>query len=85
MRVIGPAVSCDAAIGRMPCWLTRPSVGRSPTMPCAAAGLMIEPDVSVPTVSAARPAAAAAPEPDEEPLGLTSASYGFSTCPPSDE
>ena len=33
-------------------------------MPWAADGLMIEPDVSVPTVSAARPAAAAAPEPD---------------------
>ena len=32
-------------------------------------GLMIEPEVSVPIVSATSAAAAAAPEPDEEPLG----------------
>ena len=65
--------------------LTSPSVGRRPTIPLAADGLMIEPDVSVPTVSAARPAAAADPEPADEPLGLTSASYGLRTWPPSDE
>ncbi len=32
-------------------------------------GLMIEPDVSVPIVSVASPLAAAAPEPEDEPLG----------------
>ena len=84
MRVIGPAVSCVAEIGTIPVRLTSPIVGRSPTIPCAADGLVIEPEVSVPIVIAARPAAAAAPEPDDEPLGVMSASYGFSTCPPSE-
>src|ERR1700758_1842032 len=68
-RTIGPAVSCDASIGAMPYPGTRPTVGRNPTPACCVDGLMIEPDVSVPTVSEARAADAAAPEPDEEPLG----------------
>jgi hypothetical protein len=83
--VIGPAVSCDALIGRMPVRGTRPTVGRRPTSPCAAAGLTIEPEVSVPIVIAARPAAAAAPLPEDDPDGDASMSYGFSTWPPSDE
>ena len=66
VRVIGPAVSCVAEIGRMPVRLTRPTVGRSPTSLCAAAGEVIEPLVSVPIVTAARPDAAAAPEPELE-------------------
>jgi hypothetical protein len=84
VRVIGPAVSCVAEIGTMPVRLTRPIVGRSPTIPCAAAGETIEPDVSVPIVIAARPAAAIAPLPEDEPLGVMSALYGFRTCPPSE-
>ena len=83
--VIGPAVSCEAEIGRMPVRDTRPTVGRRPTRPCCAAGLTIEPEVSVPIVIGARPAAAAEPEPDEEPLVPRSMSYGLSTWPPSDE
>jgi hypothetical protein len=75
-------VSCVALIGTMPVRLTSPIVGRSPTMPCAAEGETIEPEVSVPIVMAARPAAAAAPEPELEPDGVMSASYGFSTWPP---
>ena len=43
-------------------------------MPLAADGRRIEPEVSVPIVSAAGPAAAALPEPEEDPLGETSAS-----------
>ena len=85
MRVIGPAVSCVAEIGTMPVRLTSPTVGRRPTSPCAADGLTIEPDVSVPMVTIARPAAAAAAEPLEDPLGDTLMSYGLSTWPPSDE
>jgi hypothetical protein len=68
VRVIGPAVSCVAEIGRMPVRETRPTVGRSPTRLCIADGETIEPDVSVPIVTAARPAAAAAPDPALEPL-----------------
>jgi hypothetical protein len=44
VRAIGPAVSWVAEIGRMPVRLTRPTVGRRPTSPCAADGLTIEPD-----------------------------------------
>ena len=39
----------------MPARLTSPTVGRRPTMPCWADGLTIEPEVSVPIVTAARP------------------------------
>src|SRR3954471_9534528 len=42
---------------------------------------MIEPDVSVPIVSAERAAAPAEPEPDEEPDGFWSASTASSTWP----
>ncbi len=61
----------------MPARLTRPTVGRRPTMPCWADGLTIEPEVSVPIVTAARPAAAAEPEPELEPLVPKSRSYGI--------
>ena len=53
-------------------------------MPCWADGLTIEPEVSVPIVTAARPAAAAAPEPELDPLVPASRSYGFRTWPPSE-
>ena len=85
VRVIGPAVSCEAAIGTIPKRLTRPTVGRRPTIPCAADGLTIEPEVSVPIVAAASAAAAAVAEPEDEPLGFWSASSAFSTCPPRPE
>src|ERR1035441_8877136 len=54
---IGPAVSCTGEIGTMPRRLTRPLVGLMPTTPQALAGERIEPSVSVPTASGARPAA----------------------------
>ena len=54
-------------------------------MPWAADGLMIEPDVSVPIVTAASAAAAAVAEPEDEPLGFWSASSACRTCPPSPE
>ena len=44
-------------------------------------GLMIEPDVSVPTVSIDSAAAPAVPEPDDEPLGFWSASRPWRTWP----
>src|ERR687895_1739563 len=42
---------------------------------------MIEPDVSVPTVSIDSAAAPAVPEPDDEPLGFWSASRALRTWP----
>jgi hypothetical protein len=43
-----------------------------PTTLVAEAGLIIDPSVSEPSVPAARPAAAAVPEPELEPDGVTS-------------
>src|SRR3982074_629112 len=50
-------------------------------MPSAEDGLMIDPEVSVPIVSIESDAAAAAPEPEEEPLGFWSASCALRTWP----
>src|SRR6185503_10710116 len=66
----------------MPARLTRPTVGLMPTRPFIEAGQMIEPSVSVPIATVARPAATAAPEPALEPQGLRSSAYGFFVCPP---
>src|SRR5579859_5060606 len=81
--VIGPAVSCADEIGTMPVRLTRPRVGFRPTIPQLLDGLTIEPSVSVPIDSGARPAAIATPEPELEPDGLRPVPCGFLACPPS--
>ena len=62
--------------------LTRPSVGLRPTIPQALAGQTMLPSVSVPTVTAARPAAAATPDPELEPDGFRSSAYGLRVWPP---
>ena len=72
MRVIGPAVSWLCAIGITPSRLMRPMVGFRPTRPLIDEGETIEPSVSVPTPSAARLAAIAAPVPALDPLVLRS-------------
>ena len=51
----------------MPSRLTSPTVGLIPTTPLALAGLRIEPDVSVPTASAARFALTTMPDPELDP------------------
>src|SRR5262245_43378895 len=82
VRAIGPAVSCECAIGMIPERLTNPSVGLMPTSPLMADGDVIEPSVSVPTATAARLAAMAAPEPELEPLVSRSRAYGLRVSPP---
>ena len=72
VRVMGPAVSCEWEIGMMPERLQSPTVGLMPTMPLLDDGHMMEPPVSVPTVSAHRFAEAAVPEPELDPQGLRS-------------
>ena len=52
--------------------LTIPTLGLKPTMPLMLAGQVIEPLVSVPIAPQAKPAATAAPLPDEEPQVLRS-------------
>ena len=54
----------------MPCVGTRPTVGLIPTQPFREAGQIIEPAVSVPTAQGIKPAATAAPDPDDEPPAL---------------
>src|SRR5687768_15771083 len=82
VRHIGPAVSCECAIGITPERETKPRVGLMPTMPLIDDGQRIEPSVSVPIATAAKLAATAAPEPDDEPHGLRSKIYGLRVCPP---
>src|SRR5690606_38039196 len=59
-----------------------PSVGFNPTTPFMAAGHVIDPSVSVPTLAGAYPAAIAAALPELEPHGLRSSTCGFFVKPP---
>ena len=58
-RAIGPTVSRLGASGRTPSSGTRPQVVFSPAIPQHAAGMRIEPPVSVPYAISASPAATA--------------------------
>src|SRR5207249_10233798 len=82
LRAIGPAVSWLALIGTTPARLHNPSVGLIPTSALAPDGQTIEPSVSVPTAATARSAAAVTPEPELEPHGLRSRTYGMFVWPP---
>src|SRR5262245_51078558 len=53
-----------------------------PTMPLCAAGETIEPSVSVPMAAAMRLAATATADPELDPDGERSSTYGFFVCPP---
>ena len=82
VRVIGPTASWDFATGSTPAVLTLPTDGLKPTTPATPAGAIscaVSVEVSIPTVSAARPAAVAAAEPADEPAGVLSVSEGSST------
>ena len=57
-------------------------MGLIPTSEQACDGQTMEPSVSVPTPTAARLAAIAAPVPEDEPQGLRSSAYGFLHWPP---
>src|SRR5215211_8555988 len=69
-------------MGITPVRLTRPSVGLIPTTELTEAGQTIEPSVSVPTATAAKLAATATAEPELEPHGETSRTYGLRHWPP---
>src|SRR5713226_2477284 len=77
LRACGPTVSCECEMGITPWRLVIPTVGLIPTMPEAEDGLMIEPSVSVPSAATHRLAATATPEPELEPPGLRSRTYGL--------
>src|SRR6478609_6593 len=66
----------------MPARLTSPTVGLMPTKPAAAEGDVTEPSVSVPIVTTQQFAATAVPDPELEPDGVRSSTYGLRVCPP---
>jgi hypothetical protein len=66
----------------MPERLMSPTVGLRPTTPFAEAGHTIDPSVSVPTAAAPKFAETATADPELDPHGLRSSTYGFRHCPP---
>ncbi len=66
---IGPTVSRDGASGSTPSSGTRPRLVFSPATPQQAAGIRIEPPVSLPKATSASPAPTATAEPLDEPPG----------------
>jgi hypothetical protein len=59
-----------------------PTVGFIPAIPLLFEGQTIEPLVSVPMANMHRLAETATPDPELEPQGLRSRTYGFFVCPP---
>src|SRR5918911_420847 len=68
-------------MGTTPERLVRPTVGLMPTMPFDEAGQRIEPSVSVPSDTATRFAETADADPELEPQGVRSSTYGLRPCP----
>src|SRR5947207_1397989 len=78
---MGPTVSWLWAMGITPDRLVSPRVGFIPAREVVDDGQTIEPSVSVPRAAAARFAAIAVPEPELDPHGLWSSTYGLRHCP----
>jgi hypothetical protein len=72
VRACGPTVSWVCEIGTTPPRLTSPTVGLSPTTPLTFAGQTMLPSVSLPSDTAVKFAAAAAPDPELDPQALRS-------------
>src|SRR5215831_4547137 len=81
LRASTPMQSSECDSGMVPYRLTRPSVGLMPTTPHVAAGSRTEPPVSEPSAANARPAATAAPDPDDEPPVIWSGFQGLRQRP----
>jgi len=77
VRPSGPVWSSVELSALTPLRLTRPNVGLWPVTPHNAAGMRIEPPVSVPRPAATTPAAMAAPVPPLEPPGMRSSDHGL--------
>src|SRR5580693_6866205 len=78
---IGPTVSMLGVSGRTPSSGMRPQVVFSPQIPQQAAGMRIDPPVSVPYATSASPVATATADPLEDPPGASEASSGFTGVP----
>src|SRR3954447_12920825 len=80
-RAIGPAWSKLGASGNTPSIGTRPYVGLNPAIPQHAAGIRIEPPVSVPVAPSASPSTSAAADPPLDPPAVRPGYAGFGTTP----
>ena len=78
---IGPTVSRPGDSGRTPLVGMRPHVVLRPAMPQQAAGMRIDPPVSVPKAMSASPAATAVAEPLDDPPGTRRGSSGLTGVP----
>ena len=74
-------MSSDGASGYTPSTGTRPQVVFRPAIPQQAAGIRMEPPVSVPRATSASPAATATADPLDDPPGSRRGSAGFTGVP----
>ena len=81
VRAIGPTWSKLGASGKTPSIATRPCVGLKPAIPQQAAGMRIEPPLSVPRAASASPVTSATAEPPLDPPGIRPGSSGLTTSP----
>src|SRR5687768_16943409 len=84
LRAIGPILSSVHASAIAPWRLTAPYVGRRPVTPENAAGVTIDPEVSLPMANGTSPAATAAPGPLDEPPDQYSRFHGVRPGPVND-
>ncbi|MNT21587.1 hypothetical protein D3C72_1569300 [compost metagenome] len=70
VRAIAQAVSSVYDSGNAPVSGTRRAVGLKPVMPHSAAGMRMEPPVSLPSAATASPSATETAAPDDEPPGM---------------
>src|SRR5437899_1258339 len=84
-RVKGPTLSRVDPWGATPLRLTRPVVGFNPNTPHIAAGMRIDPPLSLPIAANARPAATDTAEPLLEAPAKYSLFHGLVTSPQSVE
>ena len=81
VRAIGPGWSRERASGHAPAPLIRPYVGFRPTTPQNAAGIRIEPPVSLPSVRGSSSAASTTADPPLEPPETRSVAQGLRADP----
>src|SRR5437763_17179080 len=84
VRASGPTWSSVRDNGTTPSVDTSPHVGLRPTVPQAAAGIRIDPPVSLPTDTMAMPVATLMADPPLDPPGDRDGSWGFRAAPNAD-
>src|SRR6185437_655151 len=81
VRAIGPIESMLCDSGKAPSMVIRCRLGLKPTSPQIAAGIRVEPPVSLPIEMSHMPSAAATTAPDDEPPGTRLRSAGLPGVP----